>query len=80
MRKEGLSQVLSYTSLFILLQIKEYIFAFFTISDSMFGSSFYFGTGLHGIHVSFALLGYSFLFNLILQDKIFRDFHLFFKI
>ena len=38
-------------SLFALLQLTEYSFGTFTISDSVFGSVFYMTTGLHGIHV-----------------------------
>lgn len=37
--------------LFTLLQGKEYLESAFTISDSVFGSCFYFGTGFHGLHV-----------------------------
>jgi cytochrome c oxidase subunit 3 len=33
------------------LQGIEYSVSSFTISDSTFGSCFYFGTGFHGIHV-----------------------------
>jgi len=37
---EGLTQVLSCTALFLLFQLKEYTFAFFAISDSMYGTGF----------------------------------------
>nr|AWN56414.1 cytochrome c oxidase subunit 3 [Strongygaster brasiliensis] len=43
---------------FTLLQAYEYIEASFTISDSVFGSSFFMATGFHGIHV---LIGTTFL-------------------
>lgn len=33
------------------LQVVEYVTATFTISDSIYGSTFYFATGFHGIHV-----------------------------
>lgn len=36
---------------FTILQGVEYINSSFTISDSIFGCCFYFGTGFHGIHV-----------------------------
>ena len=37
--------------LFTRLQIYEYFEAPFTISDSVYGTTFFFGTGFHGIHV-----------------------------
>jgi cytochrome c oxidase subunit 3 len=33
------------------LQGLEYTVSSFTISDSVYGSCFYFGTGFHGLHV-----------------------------
>ncbi len=37
--------------IFTILQGLEYTVSSFTISDSTFGSCFYFGTGFHGLHV-----------------------------
>jgi cytochrome c oxidase subunit 3 len=37
--------------LFICLQAYEYLEAAFTISDSVYGSTFYMSTGFHGFHV-----------------------------
>src|ERR1700685_824005 len=37
--------------IFTALQGVEYSVSSFTISDGIFGSSFYFGTGFHGLHV-----------------------------
>jgi hypothetical protein len=39
----------------IIVQAVEYTVSSFTISDSIYGSSFYFGTGFHGfpLHISF---------------------------
>lgn len=36
---------------FTVLQAVEYSVSSFTISDSSYGSCFYFGTGFHGLHV-----------------------------
>lgn len=36
---------------FTALQGVEYTVSSFTLSDSTFGSCFYFGTGFHGLHV-----------------------------
>jgi cytochrome c oxidase subunit 3 len=36
---------------FTALQGVEYTVSSFTLSDGIFGSSFYFGTGFHGLHV-----------------------------
>jgi cytochrome c oxidase subunit 3 len=40
------------------LQGLEYTVSSFTISDSVYGSCFYFGTGFHGLHV---IIGTAFL-------------------
>ena len=37
---ENLGQVVSSSGLFLWLQLKEYTFAFFGISDSMYGTTF----------------------------------------
>ena len=50
---EQLSQTISCGIIFLILQIKEFLYSFLNISDSMIGSIFYFTTGLHGVHVFF---------------------------
>src|SRR5690554_7717097 len=45
-------------SVFTIFQIVEYNVSSFTISDGVYGSCFYFGTGFHGFHV---LIGTIFL-------------------
>src|ERR1700709_2836775 len=42
---------LVYTIILTALQGIEYTVSSFTISDGIFGSCFYFGTGFHGLHV-----------------------------
>jgi cytochrome c oxidase subunit 3 len=37
--------------IFTFLQGVEYSVSSFTLSDSVYGSCFYFGTGFHGLHV-----------------------------
>lgn len=48
---QGLILTLILALLFTALQGYEYYNAPFTISDGIYGSCFYFGTGFHGIHV-----------------------------
>lgn len=74
---EGLGQNFSNGFLFICIQFKEYIFAFFNFSDSIFGSIFYFTTALHGSHVLFgALIILNLLFlNFISINSFFTEFH-----
>ena len=36
---------------FTYLQVKEYVEASFTISDRVYGSTFFVTTGFHGLHV-----------------------------
>jgi cytochrome c oxidase subunit 3 len=44
--------------IFTFFQGVEYSVSSFTISDSVYGSCFYFGTGFHGLHV---IIGTAFL-------------------
>ena len=50
--------------LFTALQAFEYVSANFTISDGMFGSTFFMATGFHGFHV---LIGTIFLFVCLIR-------------
>ena len=48
---ESLAQSLSCGLLSIILQLKEFLYSYFSLSDCLIGSIFYFTTGLHGFHV-----------------------------
>ncbi len=47
----GLTQTLSASSLFISLQLREFIYSLFSFYDNILGSVFYFTVGTHGSHV-----------------------------
>lgn len=47
----GLIYTIILAILFTSLQVIEYSVSSFTITDGVFGSCFYFGTGFHGLHV-----------------------------
>nr|AJG02512.1 cytochrome c oxidase subunit III [Euplectus karstenii] len=49
---------------FSMLQMYEYIESPFTISDSIYGSSFFMATGFHGIHV---IIGTTFLLTCLIR-------------
>jgi heme/copper-type cytochrome/quinol oxidase subunit 3 len=51
-------------SIFTLLQVFEYITSFFSISDSVYGSTFFMATGFHGFHV---FVGTIFLFVCLIR-------------
>ena len=66
---EALSHALGTALLFLVLQLKEYTAAFFTLSDSIFGSDFYGTSGLHGLHVTTGVLAFSNLEGQLNKDK-----------
>ena len=73
---EGLSHALGTGILFLDLQLKEYTGAFFTLSDSIFGSDFYATTSLHGLHVTLGTLGFSKVGSSLRKDKGYKEVHL----
>jgi len=54
----GIVATVVLAAIFTLLQGVEYSVSSFTISDGIFGSTFYFATGFHGLHV---LIGTAFI-------------------
>ena len=77
---ECVAQAMGSGVLFLYLQLKEYTTAFFTISDSFYGSGFYCTTGLHGIHVSIGTLAFIILWFLIYYDQMYKELHLSLKL
>ena len=65
---EQLGQTISCGIVFLVLQIKEFLFSYLSITDCMIGSIFYFTTGLHGAHVFMGLL-YFFVIMLLLSNS-----------
>lgn len=61
---QGLALTVILGFYFSLLQGYEYIQAPFTIADSVYGSTFFMTTGLHGLHV---LIGSTFLFVCLIR-------------
>lgn len=49
-------------AIFLGVQLFEYLHAVFSISDGIYGSTFFMATGLHGLHVLAGLLSLTFLF------------------
>ena len=66
-------------TLFALLQLTEYSYGTFTISDSVFGSVFYMTTGLHGIHVIIGIIFLVISFMRIYLDHLTLEHHLGFE-
>lgn len=68
----GLNFTILLALIFTIFQAIEYKVSSFTISDGVFGSCFYFGTGFHGFHViigtAFLLVGLIRLFLYHLTD------------
>nr|YP_009917576.1 cytochrome c oxidase subunit III [Manayunkia occidentalis]QLM00895.1 cytochrome c oxidase subunit 3 [Manayunkia occidentalis] len=56
---QGLTITVSLGAYFTFLQAQEYLDASFSISDSVYGATFFVATGFHGLHV---LIGSTFLF------------------
>nr|QLA74162.1 cytochrome c oxidase subunit 3 [Leptomias sp. DX-2020] len=61
---QGLTLTVILGFYFTILQAYEYLEAPFTIADSVYGSTFFMTTGLHGLHV---IIGSTFLFICLLR-------------
>ena len=68
---EGLGQSLCCGFLFIILQCKEFLYSYFSLSDCcMIGSIFYFTTGLHGFHVVFGSFGFFLIIAFLVSGSV----------
>nr|APX39720.1 cytochrome c oxidase subunit 3 [Chrysolina herbacea] len=63
---QSLSMTVTLGILFSILQMYEYFEAPFTISDSIYGASFFVSTGFHGLHV---IIGTTFLFICLIRHS-----------
>jgi len=55
---DGIAQTILCGVVFITLQIMEFLFSLYTISDLIVGSIFYFTTSIHGLHVIIGCIGW----------------------
>jgi|SRR5215470_5011287 len=72
----GLVYTIILAVLFTALQVIEYSVSSFTITDGVFGSCFYFGTGFHGLHVIIGTLFLSVGFWRLLAYHLTENHHL----
>ena len=72
----GLVYTIILAVLFTALQVVEYSVSSFTITDGVFGSCFYFGTGFHGLHVIIGTLFLSVGFWRLLAYHLTENHHL----
>ena len=63
----GFFSTLCLATIFILCQLFEYFFASFNITDSVYGTTFYSLTGLHGLHV---FIGTVFIFVCLMRNEV----------
>nr|ADK97573.1 cytochrome c oxidase subunit 3 [Peripatoides sp. DVL-2010] len=66
---QSLSLTLMLGMYFTLLQMMEYFETSFSISDSVYGTTFFVATGFHGLHV---IIGSSFIFVCLLRQWFFH--------
>jgi heme/copper-type cytochrome/quinol oxidase subunit 3 len=75
----GFFETIFYAVLFTYLQLQEYIFAPFSLSDGIYGSVFYMITGLHGLHVIIGTLFITVCFMRFRKSHFTRTHHLGFE-
>ena len=71
----GFVLTLTLAVFFTMLQLFEYLEASFTISDSVYGSTFYMATGFHGIHVIVGTIFIAVAFVRLLQHHFTQEHH-----
>jgi heme/copper-type cytochrome/quinol oxidase subunit 3 len=59
---ECLGQTIFCSTFFILIQLKEFVYSYYSFSDCLIGSIFYFTLGLHGLHVIIGCLCFFIMF------------------
>jgi cytochrome c oxidase subunit 3 len=64
---EGIGQNILCGLIFMELQLKEYIYTYFDMTFSIYGTIFYLITGLHGIHVCLGIVIYYILMLLMME-------------
>jgi len=55
---EGIGCIISCGLIFMILQLKEYMYSYYNISFGFYGTIFYMITGLHGTHVCLGIIIY----------------------
>jgi heme/copper-type cytochrome/quinol oxidase subunit 1/heme/copper-type cytochrome/quinol oxidase subunit 2 len=68
----ALTITLLYGWIFVWFQFLEYGLADYSLNDSVYGSIFYMGTGFHGAHVFFGIVGLSLALGRLLYNSITR--------
>lgn len=64
---------------FLLMQLAEYNEAQFSISDGVYGSTFFIATGFHGLHVSIGTVFLFYVLLLLLNSKLTCNHHFSFE-
>ena len=62
----SLSLIILFGLFFIFLQCNEFYYSYFSLSDCLIGSIFYFTTGLHGFHVLIGIHLFFIIFTFLL--------------
>ena len=68
-RIEQSGQTISRGPVFLVLQIKEFLYSYLSIPDRMIGSLFYSTTGLHGAHATLGMPHFYLIPSMILSSS-----------